>query len=581
MKLDSASQRSPRSVTTTSSKNPYQANHSTIHSKPKSSSLDNPTQVYQAETTSRLIVPARKSRKLFRKIISFIVLLQIIGFGGGVYYSKINDNFHDFFTEYVPFGEQAILYLEEREFRKRFPPHSESDPQNSGQYTTISPHSGVSWSVTDGQKPGFLGRHADATDQNSKAMKSSNEKSPVKADSVASPSISESPQKEEIHQPATHVTSEADQLSKESSKSNRIDPININNANEPLVQDLVKIVNDIIAVVDEDNSNGRFSRTIEKAKAQLSTVGSRILAHTEQVMKEAESKIQSEKQDFDRAAKELYRRMEMVQQIQQANWQDEFHNEREKIKTTYDKKLSAEIQRINEINEQRLHNALLEQALQMKKNFTHEIKELVEEERNGRLKKLDDLSSTVNDLEKLTTDWNSVVDYNLKTQQLHIAVEATREIIEKSDTPRPFVRELVALREVASDDPVVNAAIASINPIAYHHGIPSSAQMIDRFRRVAIEVRKAALLPENAGVASHVSSYVLSKLLFKKKGLASGSDVESLLTRAETFLEEGNLDAAAREVNELKGWAKLLSRDWLDEARRVLEVKQALDVSIL
>jgi mitofilin len=51
------------------------------------------------------------------------------------------------------------------------------------------------------------------------------------------------------------------------------------------------------------------------------------------------------------------------------------------------------------------------------------------------------------------------------------------------------------------------------------------------------------------------------------------------LTRTETFLEEGDLDGAAREMNGLQGWAKTLSRDWLGEVRKVLEVQQALDVS--
>jgi mitofilin len=67
--------------------------------------------------------------------------------------------------------------------------------------------------------------------------------------------------------------------------------------------------------------------------------------------------------------------------------------------------------------------------------------------------------------------------------------------------------------------------------------------------------------------------------LFKKKGLATGDDVESILTRAETFLEEGNLDEAAREMNGLSGWAKTLSKDWVAEVRKMLEVQQALDVS--
>jgi len=33
--------------------------------------------------------------------------------------------------------------------------------------------------------------------------------------------------------------------------------------------------------------------------------------------------------------------------------------------------------------------------------------------------------------------------------------------------PKPFVRELIAVKELASGDPVVTAAIASINPTAY------------------------------------------------------------------------------------------------------------------
>jgi mitofilin len=144
--------------------------------------------------------------------------------------------------------------------------------------------------------------------------------------------------------------------------------------------------------------------------------------------------------------------------------------------------------------------------------------------------------------------------------------------------PKPFITELAALKEIAAEDPVVSAAIASINPAAYQRGIPNSAQLIDRFRRVAQEVRKAALLPEDAGVASHLASLAMSKVLFKKSGLAVGQDVEAVLARAESLLEEGDLDAAAREVNGLQGWAKVLSKDWLGECRRVLEVKQALDV---
>ncbi len=191
------------------------------------------------------------------------------------------------------------------------------------------------------------------------------------------------------------------------------------------------------------------------------------------------------------------------------------------------------------------------------------------------------------DLERLTAGWTDVVDASQRAQQLHVAIDAVRTRLSDDTTPvsgtattlRPFVKELVAVKEIAGGDEVVDAAIAAIPPAAYQRGIATTPELIDRFRRVAAEVRKASLLPEDAGVASHASSYVLSKVLFRKTAAAGDADVESILTRTQAFLEEGNLDGAAREVNGLTGWAKTLSRDWLGEVRKVLEVQQALDVS--
>lgn len=525
-----------------------------------------------------------------------------------MYYSRVNDNFHDFFTEYVPFGEDAVLYFEERDFRKRFPSiaNRKSKPRDTGDQVKIPSSSGVSWRVAEDKS---TARHANATKsdealQSPKEAKSA-EKVKVVEDakkdtdpptSKATPD-GKSPEPVPAAKPGHPVSKEAipvptptpstaftvpevDEPSRFPPEVTRIDPVNVKDAKEPLVQDLVKIINDIIAVVNADNANSKFSTTIGKAKSEIAKVGGKIKTLKEEAEKEANSKVEATHSEFDRAAKELIRRVENEMQQQEAQWKEEYESERQKLHKSYEDKLKAEVQRANEVNEQRLRNELLEQAVEMKRKFITDVKDRVEEERNSRLGKLTDLSKTVNELEKLTSDFNSVVDANLKTQHLHVAVEAVRANLEKSQVPRPFTRELAALKEIASDDPVVNAAVASINPTAYQRGVPSSAQLIDRFRRVASEVRKASLLPEDAGVASHASSYVLSKLLFKKKGLATGDDVESILTRTEVLLEEGDLDAAAREMNGLNGWAKTLSRDWLGEVRKVLEVQQALDVSI-
>jgi mitofilin len=554
------------------------------------------------------------------------LILTVLGFGGGVAYSLRSDNFHDFFTEYVPFGEEAVLYFEEREFRKRFPSALKLNrPRDNSTTINIPQKSGLTWKVAEeGQNGSDLatkGRHMSAVDAKvpeaassrpapttapnppkPSAKKPASEEAPAekaakKVDAVKEkakePAPVESVANPTPAEPVAKPAPSPEPASKSPAKSarapevnepsvflpvSRIDPLSIKNAEEPLVQDLVKILNDIIAVVNADNSNGKFTSTIEKAKGELAGVGKKIIDLKATEHNAAKEEVKQSELQFDEAARELVRRLEDQMRTQESKWRDELESERKRIANDYEERVHTEIEKSNQVMQQKVQNRLLEQAVSLKKEFTASVKDRVETEREGRLARLSELSSSVEELEKLTGEWNSVIDANLKTQHLQVAVEAVKSNLERTDRPRPFIKELAALKEIAANDSVVNSAIASINPIAYQRGVPTSAQLIDRFRRVADEVRKASLLPEDAGIASHAASLLLSKVMFKKQGRAVGNDVESILTRTETLLEEGNLDDAAREMNTLQGWAKALSQDWLSEARRVLEVKQALEV---
>ncbi|ROV93413.1 hypothetical protein VMCG_08418 [Cytospora schulzeri] len=536
--------------------------------------------------------PPPAGNGLFRKLRNYVLTLVILGtvaFGGGVWYSRINDNFHDFFTEYVPYGEQAVLYLEEMEFRKRFPNISNRGPggrhrTDTDETVRIPAQSGMSWRVANSGDP--AGRQSSAVEKTKKVKDAAKTKEPepkpepkVEAPKPAAPKAEE-PKK------ATPVviSSSSDFKPPEVNEPSRfppaspIDPVYFPDVKEPVVQDLAHMLNDIIAVINADNAHGKYGSSIEKAKGELKKVNHEIDLIKAGVEKDAASRVKARMEEFDKAATDLVTRVESAMVAQEASWQREFAEEMNRVKKTYDERINVMTEREQKLNEARLNNRLLEQAIELKRMFGKEIKQRVDEERDGRLGKLEELSKSVSDLEKLTTGWGEVIDMNLRTQQLHVAVEAVRASLEDASHPRPFIKELVALKEIAADDSVVNAAISSINPTAYQRGISTSQDLFDRFRRVATEVRKASLLPEDAGVASHASSYVLSKVMFKKQGLAAGDDVESILTRTQTFLEEGDLDNAAREMNGLNGWAKTLSRDWLGEVRKVLEVKQALEV---
>lgn len=393
--------------------------------------------------------------------------------------------------------------------------------------------------------------------------------------SKSSPKESQATPKEDEKQQEQPVSLDAPRQPAVSSST--IELLQTKEDDDPVVQELVKTFNGIVTAISGDGN--KYSLPIAKAKEELQKIGEKIAAIRTEAASAAQEEINQAHSTFDESARELIRRFEEMRNAEVAQFREEFEAEREKLAQAYQEKIKTELVRAQELAEQRLKNELVEQAIELNRKYVHEVKDLVEREREGRLSKLNELTANVSELEKLTTGWSNVIDTNLKTQQLQVAVDAVRSTLERSEVPRPFVRELVAVKELAADDPVVDAAIASINPTAYQRGIPSTSMIIERFRRVASEVRKASLLPEDAGIASHAASLVLSKVMFKKDGLAESDDVESILVRAENLLEEGNVDAAAREMNGLQGWAKILSKDWLADVRRVLEVKQALEVS--
>ncbi|KAJ5935220.1 hypothetical protein N7466_004767 [Penicillium verhagenii] len=536
--------------------------------------------------------PVRKTGR-FRRFLLYLILTSGLTYGGGIFLALKSDNFHDFFTEYVPYGEECVLYFEERDFYRRFPNASRHSnriiaaPREEGKAVTIPSNSGLSWKVTseesgsDVSKSGpHMSSKAQEAQTKTEAVKPEDRNAAVvkakedqasKTEAKAAPKVEKKEEKKESvsldepRQPAVATV-------------NNIEFLKTQDGDEAVVQELVKTFNDIVTVISADENAGKYSAPVAKAKEELQKIGEKISAIRTEARSAAQEELNKAHSTFDESAKELIRQFEEMRSSDIAQFREEFEAEREKLAMAYQDKINVELQRAQELAEQRLQNELVEQAIELNRNYVHQVKDLVEREREGRLSKLNELTANISELEKLTTGWSNVIDTNLKTQQLQVAVDAVRSVVERTETPRPFVRELVAVKELAGDDPVVDAAVASINPTAYQRGIPSTAMIVERFRRVASEVRKASLLPEDAGIASHAASMVLSKVMFKKDALSDGDDVESILVRTESLLEEGHVDAAAREMNALQGWAKILSKDWLADVRRVLEVKQALEV---
>lgn len=225
---------------------------------------------------------------------------------------------------------------------------------------------------------------------------------------------------------------------------------------------------------------------------------------------------------------------------------------------------------------------MIAQGIELQRRWIRDIKVRVEQERGGRLAKLDELATNLKRLERVALDNSAFLDENIRIHALWAALRALNSNVD-APVRKPFREELRVLRHLAAarEDPIVSSVLESLESSDVPDvGVEPFADLATWFSTsVAPAVSSVALVPDqNAGVISHLASHLVSSFTFRRQGLVPGDDVLSVLARAEYYLNEKDLDSATRELNQLKGPTKTLLSDWLDAARRRLEVLQALEV---
>ncbi|RIA97670.1 mitochondrial inner membrane protein Mitofilin [Glomus cerebriforme] len=213
----------------------------------------------------------------------------------------------------------------------------------------------------------------------------------------------------------------------------------------------------------------------------------------------------------------------------------------------------------------------------MQRRWIRDVKVMVEQERGGRLARLDNINHKLKILERISIDNVERLDKSLKAHRLWCALRSLQDAVEQPHRT-PFVNQITAMKQLSSADEVVTTVLSTIDDNVANNGVDSVSDLSARFAIVREQVRRASLVPENGGVFAHLLSYMFSKILFHKHGLVKGNDVESILARVQFYLNENDLDTATRELNQLKGWPKKLAKDWIKAARNHLEIKQAIEV---
>jgi len=373
---------------------------------------------------------------------------------------------------------------------------------------------------------------------------------------------------------------------------------------EPIITHLAGTIDNLATYLNSDpKAAEQASDVLELAKSDLAALVERIDVVKEQERTALEAKMDEQSREYTIKLMELEMEGQDKLDHQEQEFRTFFDQERARFIQAYREKLDHELRVQTElINERyvtvcrtvevtwgglnvynRLKEEVIAQGIELQRRWIREIKVRVEQERGGRLAKLDELSANLKRLERIALDNSSYLDENIRVHALWGAIRALTSNAISSNVRKPFREELRVLRHIAAarEDPVVSVVLESLEGTEVPDvGVEPFADLATWFvGEVAPKVSQVALVPdENAGVLSFLASRALSSLRFKRQGLVPGDDVLSVLARAEYHLNEKDLDSAARELNQLKGPAKALLHDWLEAARRRLEVQQALEV---
>ncbi|XP_035856135.1 MICOS complex subunit MIC60 isoform X2 [Sander lucioperca] len=176
-----------------------------------------------------------------------------------------------------------------------------------------------------------------------------------------------------------------------------------------------------------------------------------------------------------------------------------------------------------------------------------------------------------------------------KAHLLWLSVEALNYTLKTADAEvptMPLEGAAQAVRDSCRDNDFAMALASALPEESLQRGVYSEASLRARFNSLRSLARRVALIDEtHNSLYQYFLSYLQAALLFESKQEAPPSQLSSedldpfrLLSYASYCLEHGDLELAAKLMNQLRGEARRVAEDWLTEARLTLETKQVISL---
>ena len=195
---------------------------------------------------------------------------------------------------------------------------------------------------------------------------------------------------------------------------------------------------------------------------------------------------------------------------------------------------------------------------------------------SGNSQAAQELRSEVDQLKQQVTSVNQAVserqDAATTAQALVLAAGQLRASLSGG---QPFQQDLQAVRALNIADAGVTQPLDAVAPYAAK-GIPTRAQLTDRFQPLAGEIVRADIRGEGKSwVDTAVGKLSTLVTVRQEGGGVVGTTANAIVARAEAALNEGNLAKAVEELSALQGPAAQTAAPWLADAKARLAADQA------
>lgn len=192
-------------------------------------------------------------------------------------------------------------------------------------------------------------------------------------------------------------------------------------SSEPILGQLAKTIDTLALLVSKTSEIDSTSAAgvLKVAQHDIENLASRLETIKKEENEKLEISLKGQAQEYSNLLlaqeKDLVERLD----LQEEDWKKAFDDERKNLVGAYREKLEKELETQQEIINQRLREEVIAQGIELQRRWVREIKVRVEEERGGRLSKLEELEGGIRKLETVTKENEEVSCLMLYSKTLH------------------------------------------------------------------------------------------------------------------------------------------------------------------